>query len=239
MISPVHLERMSDTNEEDNTFPGDPKKQVRSSPAAGCIIIMLAFAMFVGIAVYGIYAGFTLDADIAKFASEDKVALPHVEASNEAVNEVRNRLSEWGTAAKTGKTSEIRFTVQDLNILVANLDGLIDVRGTVYFDKIEGDRLHAQIAMPINRLAFWKQPRYLNGTCTMKTESAEGRIFLRFDTFDIPKAQPIAGFIERMQQTDLLAQYKENDTLKSIFNQSILSLRIEADTVVLETKPMN
>ena len=230
---------MSEINEEDNTFPGDPKKQVRSSPAAGCVIIMLAFAMFAGIATYGIYAGFTLDADISKFASEDKVNLPHVEASNEEVTEVRTRLSDWGAAAKAGKTSEIRLTAHDLNILVANLDGLIDVRGTVHFDRIEGDRLHAQIAMPINRLAFWKQPRYLNGTCTMKTESAEGRIFLRFDTFNIPKAQPVTGYIERMQQTDLLAQYKEDETLSSIFNKSILSLRIEADTVVLETKPMN
>lgn len=223
---------MSDINQD------DPKKQIHSSPTAGCIIIMLAMAMFAGIAGYGIYAGITQDKDIATFASEDKMELPKVEATAKQVTDVRERLEAWTKSAKSLQPAELRLTAHDLNTLVDNNTALIESRGTIYFDDIKDERIHAQISLPINRIAFWKDPRHLNGTCTIKLESGDGRIFVRFDTFDIPKAAPNPGFIERMQQSDILAPYKSDKDLEKIFNKNALSIRIEGDAIVVETKPL-
>lgn len=217
----------------------DTPPEVHSSPGAGCIIITLLFAMVGGIAAYGIYSGVRQDKDIAVFASEIQEALPTEKASHEEVLDVRKRLSNFATASAAGKPATLTLSAHDLNTLVHNEIALEQVRGTVYFESIKDDRVQTRIALPINRIAFWKQPRFLNGTAILNVESGDGRIFFRIESMEIPKATPPVGFVERMAQSDLLAPYKDDDEQKLVFENSKLSARIDnaTGTIIVEAKP--
>ncbi len=221
----------------ESTDPEPENPEVRTNPGAGCIVIMLAFSMLGGIASYGIYSGIRQDRDIAAFTHESPRELSTTEIDKSRFSEVEKRLSDFAVAGKSGKQNSFSLTADDLNLLVAEKPALEKVRGTVWFTGIENERIRAEIAMPMNRLAFWKPPRYLNADCTMKVESAEGRIFLRFDEFDIQTDNPVPeGFLERMRQSDLLAPYKSNEDLEKLF-ESRLSSRIEGNAIITETKP--
>ncbi len=215
------------------------QREVHSSPGAGCIIIALLFAMIGGIATYGIYSGVQQDKDIALFASEIQEALPVEQTSHEEVRETRKRLTDFAASAASGKPATLTLSARDLNTLVHNEAALTQVRGTVFFESIKDDRVQTRIALPMNRIAFWKKPRYLNGRAILKVESGDGRIFFRIESMDIPKATPPEGFVERMSQSDLLAPYKKDDEQKKVFENSLLSARIdnEEGTIIVEAKP--
>ncbi len=238
-MSDESTEHHSDPAPDATTSENPPQPEIHSSPGAGCIIIALLFAMIAGIASYGIYSGVRQDKDIAVFASEIQEALPVEPTSHEEVLDTRKRLADFADASAGGKPATLALSARDLNTLVHNESALAQVRGTVFFESIKDDRVQARIALPMNRIAFWKKPRYLNGRAVLAVESGDGRIFFRIESMEIPKATPPEGFVERMAQSDLLAPYKKDDEQKKVFENSNLSARTdnEAGTIIVEATP--
>ncbi|MEM9479048.1 MAG: hypothetical protein AAGA58_05220 [Verrucomicrobiota bacterium] len=223
---------MSDKRPE----PDEP--QVAGNPGIGCVIIAMAFAMFTGIATYGIWAGIKQDRDIATFTDKARIPVPSELGTAEEWTSLKARMKDFEAKALQGvEAARLELGIRDLNLAVANSDLLLESREMVYFKNIEKEGLRVAISMPINRIAFWKEPRYLNGTGLIVIESSETQLFLRMKTVESPGKTIEKGFIERLAQSDLLAPYKAEDAPLEKVIKAITSVKIDGDKVIIEADP--
>ena len=231
---------MSDPPPDDEATRNDPKQQKRDdphySPGAGCIIIILALALFTGVMAWAIYAGIRQDRDIAKFTVEQQLELPDEPGTPAEVAAVRAKLSGFKSAIRDKKPARLELTTSDLNILIHNETALMEIRDMIYFDTITPEAITGRISMPMRRLAFWKPNRYLNGTAVMVAEAAPGKLFLRLKDIEAPGKEIPRGFIERIGQDDLLAPYKNEDN-EDIY-EAIQSATMKDGSVVIESQPV-
>ncbi|MEM0896762.1 MAG: hypothetical protein AAGJ79_07725 [Verrucomicrobiota bacterium] len=222
---------MSDKRPE----PHEP--QAAGNPGMGCIIMAMAFAMFSGIAAYGIWAGLKQDGDIAQFTDETRIAVPSDPGTAEEWNALKARLREFESRALQKAPARLELSVRDLNLAIANSDLLLESREMIFFEKIHEGGIDARISMPINRIAFWKEPRYLNGTALLAIESNELQLFVRMKDVEVPGKTVEEGFIERLAQSNLLAPYKgENAPLEKVLD-AISSAKIEGEEIVIIAAP--
>ena len=235
------LEREPDSQPEPETATSnDPKQQERDdprySPGAGCIIMMLAFALFSGIIVYAISAGIRQDRDIAKFTTDQPLDLPDEPGTPEEVAVTRAKLDAFQKAVADRVPTTLELTVADLNILVRNETALIEIRDMIYFEEITPEKITARVSMPMNRLAFWKAKRYLNGNFVMAVEASPGQLFLRLRDITVPGKEIPPGFIERIGQDDLLNPYKNEDN-EDLY-ATIQSAKMNQGSVTIESQPV-
>jgi len=212
---------MRDHDSEDFTATSnDPKHQKRDnpgfSPGAGCIIIMMIIALFTGVAAFAIYSGIKQDRDIVGFTYEKALELPDEAGSPEELEAVRAKLESFQSEIRAQQASTLELSPRDVNILIHNQNALMDIRDMIFFESVTPEGITGRISLPLNRLAFWKPRRYLNGKFTMALEASPGRLFLRLRGIDAPGKDIPAGFVERIAQDDLLDPYK-NEENEDIF----------------------
>ncbi len=226
-------------SELDSATRNDPKHQKRDdpnfSPGAGCIIIMMIIALFSGVAAFAIYSGVKQDRDIVGFTYEQALDLPDEAGSTDELEAVRAKLESFQSAIRNMQPSTLELSPQDVNILIHNETALMEIRDMVYFDSVTPEAITGRTSMPLNRLAFWKPRRYLNGTITMELEASPGRLFLRLKGIDAPGKDIPAGFIERIAQDDLLDPYKNEDN-EDIF-KAIESVTMNDGSVTIKADP--
>jgi len=225
--------------ELDSATRNDPKHQKRDepnfSPGAGCIIIMLIIALFSGVAMFAIYSGIKQDRDIVGFTYEQPLELPDEAGSTEELEAVRAKLESFQSAIRNKQPSTLELSPQEVNILIHNETALMEIRDMVYFDSVTPEAITGRISLPLNRLAFWKPRRYLNGNFTMALEASPGRLFLRLRGIEATGKDIPAGFVERIAQDDLLDPYK-NDENEDVFF-AIESSSMNEGSVTIKADP--
>ena len=228
-------------SEVDPNTANDPKHQERDdprfSPSAGCMIVIMGLALFSGIIFYALWAGIKQDRDIDKFTVEEPLQLPDEPGTPEEVAATRAKLDLFAKTIADKQPATLELTTADLNILVRNQTALIDIREMIYFDKITPEAITGRVSMPLNRLAFWKPKRYLNGDFTMQVEAAPTQLFLRLEKLDVPGKEIPEGFIERIAQDDLLAPYKNEDN-EDLY-ATIQSASMNDGSVTIESEPID
>lgn len=191
--------------------------------------------LFTGAACFAIYSGIRQDRDIVGFTSEYADVLPDEPGAPEEVSAVRAKLESFQNSIRDGQPATLELTPRDVNILIHNETALMEIRDMIYIDSITPEVITGRTSLPINRLAFWKPRRYINGTITMTLEASPGRLFLRLKDIQSPGKQIEPGFIERIAQDDLLDPYKDDDN-EDIFS-AIQSATMNDGSVTIIASP--
>ena len=152
--------------------------------AVGCFtVILLAVA-----GGFFAYQGFMKLA--SKFTSDAPAHLPTVEVSDQEASEILTRVDAFARAVKAGQTgSELTLTSRDINVLILKKPSWSSMAGKVYVT-LEGDRIHGDVSIPLEKFGGAFKGRWLNGTGTFRVETAAGRLLVFMDALSV-RGKPV------------------------------------------------
>lgn len=160
-----------------NTWVEAPPRKGLGCVARGCLIL-LVFAIVLAIACLGgVYWGLQRHSAIAHgiywlakthSISDAPAPVPEFAASNEQLQEVRERWQDFEQKTRADQPADIELTGDDINALIA---ANRHARGKA-FVSIEGNQLHVQTAVPLGEIL--SRPGYFfNGDITIQLNGAE------------------------------------------------------------------
>ena len=113
-------------------------------------------------------------------------------------------------------TAELKLTVKELNVLIANNTYLSDLKGAYFFKSINSDGIIKLLCSRKIRKFPWKDRRYWNGEMELFLEAMEGRVFLRVKNLNPANgSQMPKKIIEKWASQDQLEMYKNDDNFSN------------------------
>jgi hypothetical protein len=203
-------------------------------PKFGCIAVILLGAFFIGILIAGILIGNQMSKDIESFTDESPEEI-HVERGTpEEIAAIRGKILGFLDKMRSSPQApaELRLSIRDLNVLVANDNYLGDLRGTIHFREFTApDILKTKRSRPMSHIKFWKPRRYLNAQMDYKLAAQEGNISLFVQAVKIDGKTIPDYFLQKFKSQDMLEPYKNDerflDALKMLKNTWI-----EGDNII-------
>lgn len=195
--------------------PQDQKKELPQatarSPFAGCLILILALLMLVGLVTFAAWLPFKQASEMEKFTAPSPAPLPiEAVAGNEAkVTELTGRLEKFQGELKgdAAQPARLELSAEDLNLAIAAYKPVEQLRGTFRVKEITKDALIIDINYKLNgkpRLAkdgeeglVTSDPRYLIGTMRAKPMLGRRELALKVESLDAAGGAPVAdGFMQ-------------------------------------------
>ena len=216
---------------------GDAKEPDRQAafPKFGCVAVILLGAFFIGILIAAILIGSQMAQDIESFTDEAQKEVPVERGSAQELAGIRSRILAFidnlGSSPHT--PAELKLSIRDLNILVANDGYLGDLRGTIYFRKfLAPDILQTERSRPMARIKFWKPRRYLNAQMDYRLVAQEGNISLFAEAIRMEGRETPDYVLQKFKSQDMLDPYKNDESFLEILKM-LKDARIEGDSVIL------
>jgi len=146
---------------------------------------------------------------LGPYVAETAVELPPVDALEADVAATIQRLDDFKAAADAGTdTTPLELTSQDLNILITNHPDF-----AMFADKgrvaIEGDRVKANVSIPLDQAIPVVGGKFLNGTATFSAEVLAGRAALYIEDLQANGQTVSAAILTEMRKTNLLEQHPD------------------------------
>src|SRR5688572_30762170 len=122
----------------------EPPQATARSPLAGCLILILALLMLVGLVGFAAWLPFKQAAEMEKFTAPSPAPLPveAVAGGNEAkVADLSARLEKFQGELKgdAAKPARIELSAEDLNLAIAAYKPVEQLRGTFRIKEITND----------------------------------------------------------------------------------------------------
>lgn len=192
----------------------------------GCLtvlLLMLAGTLLTGFAGYRFY-----QRQIAQYTSDTQTELPTIEASEEKLAELQQRIEQFREQVEAGEPLEpFIMTEEDINALVSGEEKL---RGKVYFD-IEGDELSAEVSVPTDVIPG-AQGRFFNGSLTVTASLDDGELVVHAQEAAV-NGEAIPDDIMREIRKENLAKDVDNDPDVRKWLRKFESLEIRDNMIIL------
>lgn len=203
-----------------------PPQATARSPFAGCLILILALLMLVGLVGFTAWLPFRQATEIEKFTSLEPspVAVENLEGNETAVNRLIERLAEFRTAlGDPEKTARIELSPADLNLAIAVFPQVEALRKSFRVREITADAMVIDICYQLNgrpRLArddedgfLASDPLYLIGVIHGQPQLARRELSLKVETLDIPGKTVPQGFMDHFSTLRLFELYLKDPVL--------------------------
>lgn len=209
------------------------QKQGRGCFFYGAITLVLVFIGVVAGTYFGIRKGFLTG--VETYTSSGPAPIPKLQISPQERDRIaRNLAAQAEQATKPGGPEELALSDQELNVLLTQWPAMGPYGEQIYLQP-EGDKLKAQMSVPLDQFELWNTitrklwtspgKRYLNGTASFNVGITNGAVTLALASFEANgKALP-EEFIKRAQSQNLASALNTNAQ-----SQAILQ-RVEAITV--------
>ena len=209
------------------SYPGErPRGFPWGCLLGGCLavfLLMLAGTLLTGYAGYRFY-----QRQIAQYTSDKQTELPSIEASEEKLAELDQRIEKFREQVDAGEPLEpFILTDDDLNALVSREESL---RGKVYFD-IEGDELSAEVSVPTDAIPGAKG-RFFNGSLTVTASLDNGELVVHAQEASV-NGDAIPENIMQDIRKENLAKDVDNDPEVRKWLRKFESLEIRDNMIVL------
>ena len=212
----------------------EPGKQT-AFPKFGCIAVILLGAFFIGILIAALLIGSQMAEDIESFTDESQKEVPVERGTTQELADLRSRILTFIDKLRSSPSTpvELRLSIRDLNILVANDGYLGDLRGTIYFRKfLTPDILQTERSRPMARIKFWKPRRYLNAQMDYRLVAQEGNISLFAEAIRMEDRETPDYVLQKFKSQDMLSPYKNDERFLEVLKM-LKDARIEGDSVIL------
>lgn len=201
----------------------------------GCIIMAAVIGVFGFILWWSYYTLTTMDAAIAAITQTAPATLPPVAA----VPELGQRLTDFATAANSGKPATLKLSVADLNALLLLAP---DGGNGSYKDMLRVKSLDAanqtivtEASLPMNTAKFWEDTkRYLVGDVDFILVPTELGPDAKVSAVRVPGKTVPEEMVKGMAMYGYLGPYQNDKTLGPVL-KAIVKYQIEADGVMLST----
>ena len=203
-----------------------PPQATARSPFAGCLILVLALLMLIGLIGFTAWMPFRQAAEIEKFtkAAPAPLAVDPIEGNEAKVNALVERLEAFRTELNdAAKPARIEFTADDLNLAIAAFPQVEQLRKSFRVREITADALVIDICYQLNgrpRLAkegeegvMASDPRYLIGTIKGRPQLARRELALQVDALEVPDATVPQGFMDHFSTLRLFERYVKDPVL--------------------------
>jgi hypothetical protein len=203
-----------------------PPQATARSPFAGCLILVLALLMLIGLIGFTAWMPFRQAAEIEKFtqAAPAPLAVDPIEGNETKVNALVERLEAFRTALNdSAKPARIELTADDLNLAIAAFPHVEQLRKSFRVREITADALVIDICYQLNgrpRLAregedgpMASDPRYLIGTIKGRPQLARRELALQVDALEVPGATVPEGFLEHFSTLRLFERHVKDPVI--------------------------
>lgn len=169
-----------------NEYPCRTEKK-KSGCAKGCAVgcaTVVLLAVAVGILLY--LGGSRLLKKVAdEYTSTAPASLPTVECTQQEATDLIARVDAFSQALKEGRHGqELALSARDINVLIQKKPGWSDLSGKLYVN-LDGDRIHGEASIPLEKLGESFKGRWLNGSGTFRIETAAGRLLVFMDQLSV------------------------------------------------------
>ncbi|MCW1883259.1 hypothetical protein OKA04_00870 [Luteolibacter flavescens] len=196
------------------------------SPLAGCLILVLALLMLVGLIGFTAWMPFRQAEEIEKFtkSAPAPVEVDVIEGNEAKVSALVERLEAFRSDLNDESGSaRIELTAEDLNLAIAAFPQVEQLRKSFRVREITGEHLIIDICYQLNgrpRLAkdgeegfMAADPFYLIGTIKGRPELARRELALRVDSLDVPGSTVPQGFLDHFSTLRLFEMYLKDPIL--------------------------
>jgi hypothetical protein len=200
----------------------------------GCVIASVLFVLvLIALAAGAFFLYRVFNNAVEQWTSTAPMELPKVQVSEEDRRSVRERVDAFRKAVDAGTAIEpLVLTSDDLNALVEENP---DFRGTI-FTKIEGDKLKAQVSMPLDRLGIGMlRGRYLNGEAELKASLSNGILIVTMDSLEVNGKKPPENFMQSLRNQNLAKNAYDNPKNAELLSR-FESLQIKDGKIILKPR---
>ena len=156
--------------------------------AVGCFTVLLLAVVGGFFAYHGVMK--LASKLTAEYTSTEPAHLTSVEVSDQEASEILTRVDAFTRAVKEGRAgSELTLTSRDINVLILKKPSWSSMAGKVYVT-LEGDRIHGDASIPLEKFGGAFKGRWLNGTGTFRVETAAGRLLVFMDALSV-RGKPV------------------------------------------------
>ncbi|MGZ8899515.1 MAG: hypothetical protein ACXW3Z_05415 [Limisphaerales bacterium] len=221
-----------------------PKPQGRGCFFYGTITFVL---VLIGV-MLGIYFGARKAAlaAVAKYTATAPVAIPRLNLSPADEERIARDLAQTAQRAAAGQgPAEIALSEQEVNVLLGQSAEVRPYREQIYLQP-EGDKLKAQMSVPLDQFDLWKSfrskiggsdltNRFLNGTALLSLGVTNGALHLAITNLVVNGETLPEEFTKRLRDQNFADPANKNPNLQSAL-QRIQNIAVKDGRVIVELK---
>jgi len=212
----------------------DSRPRQRGCFFYGCVIAsVLAVLMIIALAVLAFIGMRFFSGLVEEWTSPVPAELPKIQVSEEERKSVWERVDAFRKALEEGTAVDpLVLTSDDLNALIEESPLF---KGRV-FARVEGDKLKAQISMPLDRVEIGMlKGRYLNGEAELKASLRDGILVVTLETLEVNGKRPPENFLVGLRKQNL-AKDAYDDPKNAEMIRRFESLEIKDGTIILKPR---
>lgn len=215
-------------------------KKVGIGCGIGCLVL-LVIGVVAAFLIFGAMKGAVTEG-VAKFTSEQPVAIDPPRATPEQVQDAISRFDAFAAAMKSGETPEpLALSDQDINVLLFNHPDFEWLAGKGLVS-IQNDKLSSTVSVdlddlniPVKFIAEAVEGRYFNGEATVSLAMASGRPTAFIDELVVNGQSPPEEVMAGVRQENLFKEAQTDPKAKELFDR-ISDLKIENNKLVIVPK---
>lgn len=204
----------------------------------GCAIAIGGTVFFIALIAFALWQGTRRSELIDEFTSSEPTVLAIARLDSPESERVESELAAFLTALREGKDFEWKLDAAELNHLLAisSPEDFGELKGQLRVMEIRDDRIHAEIAFPINRLPWEKGERFLNGEIEILPEIVKKNPILKVTALRVPGKVVPEWFDNHFSVYNLVERFSMNPETFDLTRQ-ISELKIEGNELIVKAAP--
>lgn len=184
------------------TAPQPQKSNWPKYVAFGCLGLLVVLVAGGVLAYYGIRSA--VSGLVAEYSSEDPIAVPEVQMSNEEIWALRGRIRDFGDHIDQGVPAEpLVLTQEEINALIQDAMDKKGRNGRLYV-RIVGRQLEGDVSIPLGEISDDFAGRYLNGKARISAGVVGDRLVAHLEDVKIGDKYVPDQIRERISRENLL-----------------------------------
>jgi hypothetical protein len=170
-----------------------------------------------------------------QYTDTKPAALPKVELSAAQIEAVQRRVDTFQDAVSAGRpVPPLELTSDDLNAVIASRADFQGIKDKVYL-RVEGDKLNAQVSVPMEQIGLPLKGRYLNGQATFNVALHNGMLYVTPAVIEV-KGKPLPdAYLEKLRRENLAGGVNENSKASIALNR-LEAIEVKDGKVILIPK---
>lgn len=170
-----------------------------------------------------------------QFTDTKPAPLPKSELTPAQIEAVQKRVEVFQDAVSGGQpVARLELASEDLNAVVASRAGFQGIKDSVYLS-IDGDKLKAQVSVPMEQIGLPFRGRYLNGEATFNIALQNGMLQLNPSAIEV-KGRPLPDVYMQKLRMENFARGLNEDSKASATLSRLEKIEVKAGKLVLVPK---
>lgn len=194
--------------------PPAPAGKQRGCFFYGCMTVVV-LALVAGVGTYLVVQW--VSGLIEQYTGDEPLELPVADIPPADLDELQNRWERFKREVEENEAVEpLELTAEEINALIQNDPEWDDLKGRLYVEIDERDRVRGQVSIPLGDFEFEQlDGRFLNGSATFEVSMESGVLVVTLTSVEV-KGEPLPeavleGFLDKNLAGDL---YDDAETAK-------------------------